>query len=259
MPIRGILLALSGAAFLWVGLGIWTSISLFETVGWPAALLLIFITLTAMEFHARDLPIQNVFLAGAVIGVVSILTHALNLFTGIPFGPVFYNGASGPKLVGAVPWCVPLMAIAGLLLSRSVARLALRPWRKTRKYGLRVIGLTVVLTMILDSGVEVFVSQVMHLWTWHPTRLPFTWNGVPLFRIISAALMTLLTLAFITPALIRKQPGESRSGLQPLLTWSALNLLFASGAVLHGLWMAATLTLVGTVVTTLFTLRGARW
>jgi hypothetical protein len=53
---------------------------------------------------------------------------------------------------------MPFIWAVAVLNSRGVARLILRPWRKTTKYGLWVIGLACVLTVIFDFNLEPFAG-----------------------------------------------------------------------------------------------------
>ena len=126
-----------------------------------------------------------------------------------------------------------------ILASRGVARLMLRPWRKTQNYGFRVIGLTTALVVLFDVGLEPFATRVKRYWFWNPTKLRLDWYAAPGVNFFGWAVTTLLILAFATPALINKKPGPPPPpDYIPLVVWLLFNLLFATGAAVHHLWPA---------------------
>jgi len=69
--------------------------------------------------------------------------------------------------------------VVTILNSRGVARLILRPWRKTRRYGFWLIGLTAALALVFDLGLEPFATRVKSYWLWSPTKLGLSWYGAP--------------------------------------------------------------------------------
>jgi uncharacterized membrane protein len=81
----------------------------------------------------------------------------------VPFGPIAYSEAFGEKLFTVLPWPVPFLWIVVVVNGRGVARLIMRPWRKTNYYGFWVIGLTCVLAVLLDLSLEPFASA-RHYW-----------------------------------------------------------------------------------------------
>jgi putative membrane protein len=227
---------------------------------WDAALLILALaaTLTAL---CRQLPAQNVLLATVIIGVISGGIHVLGSTTGIPFGPVIYTTAGGLRLFNALSWFVPLLWIVVLLNSRGVARLILRPWRKLRVYGYWLMGITTLLTLIFDLGLEPFATRVSHYWIWGQTKIVVDWYGTPLSNFLGWLVTTLLALAFATPALMKKKPAKSHSGADyhPLIVWISLNLLFIAAAFSQHLTLAATVSAIACVIVIPFAVRGARW
>ena len=224
------------------------------------ALLVFLATITTLFSLSRHLPGQNVLLAAAVIAAIGGAVHLLDIKTSIPFGPLIYSRDLGPRFFHALPWVIPFVWMLAVLNSRGAARLILRPWRKTRAYGWWVIGLTVILSVLLDLGWEVFGAQVKHYWFWSETKFPVTWHGTPLVNFLGWIVTLLLILAFVTPALINKKPGsKSPPDYHPLVVWLLLNLLFLTGAAVHQLWSAVIVTAISSVIVTAFALRGARW
>jgi uncharacterized membrane protein len=234
--------------------------SLFGNARWPEGLLVVLATAITVSSLSRRLPSQNVILASFIIALIASGVQSLGALTGIPFGPYVYNYENiGRELFYPLPWAVPLMWIVVILNSRGVARLMLRPWRKIRAYGFWVIGLTMVLAALFDLGLEPFATRVKGYWYWTPTKLPLAWYGAPLVNFFAWAVCTLLILAFATPALIDKKKVKHPPDYQPLVIWLLLNVLFATGALSHGLWPAAAAIVTGSIAVTGFALHGARW
>ena len=226
---------------------------------WPEAALVLAAAVVTIDSLSHHLPLQNVLLASVVIGFIGGTVSAVNALTGIPFGPCVYLDASGPKLPGGLPWSVPLIWIIAILNSRGVGRLILRPWRKTRSYGFWLMGLTAVLALALDLGLEPFCTRTGHYWFWRTTRLPFDWYGAPLTNFLVWPAAALLILAFATPALIRKKHGASPPDYHPLFIWLLLNAVFAGTALAHQLWLATALTVFISALATVYAVRGAKW
>jgi len=221
---------------------------------------LVFIaTIATLLTVLRQLPLQNVLLAAVIIGCIGGAVQALGALTGIPFGPLVYTQEAGPRLFNTLPWFVPFIWIIAILASRGVARLILRPWRKLRRYGFWLIGLTTVLALIFDLGLEPFATRLKNFWLWSPTKLPVNWYGTPLSNFLGWMVTTILILAFTMPSLINKKPGRSVPDYYPLILWIGLNFLFISGTAAQHLWLAVGLISAASVCTIVFAIRGARW
>jgi uncharacterized membrane protein len=207
---------------------------------------------------ARTLPAQNVAAAALLIALMSGIAEAINARLHIPFGARTFGESLGSQILG-VAWLMPLIWIAAILASRGVARLMLRPWRKTSKYGLWVIGLACALTVVFDFNLEPFAAA-NGWWIWQMPKSVPAWQTAPWTNFPAWALVTLLILAFTTPWLINK--NRTRSGppdYHPLLLWLLLNLLPAIGDALHHLWLPAALAVILAALATTFALRGAKW
>jgi uncharacterized membrane protein len=227
---------------------------------WDAALLILALAATLTSL-CQQLPAQNVLLATVVIAFISGGILALGSTTGIPFGPVIYTTSGGPRFFDALSWFVPLLWIVVILNSRGVARMILRPWRKLRVYGYWLMGITTLLTLIFDLGLEPFATRARHYWLWSPTKIAVDWYGTPLSNFLGWLVTTLLVLAFATPALMKKKPAKSRSGADyhPLIVWISLNLLFIAGALSQHLTSAAIVSATACIAVIPFAVRGARW
>jgi uncharacterized membrane protein len=232
--------------------------------GWPEMILLLLAAASTLSALTRRLPSQNVLLAAAGIALIGGGAHALAAKSGIPFGPLIFGGMDDLLLFKTLPWPVPVLWIIVILNSRGVARLILRPWRKIKIYGFWLIGVTGALAMLLDFALEPFASRVKHYWLWMPGNpaLKFVpaWFGTPLVNFFSWGLVTALILAFVTPALIRKQPGQKKGpDFHPLGLWLAAILIFGTSCAAHGLWLAVAADAAIGIVTAVFAVRGSRW
>jgi uncharacterized membrane protein len=258
---RRLLNVLLFAAYALVLVRLWWPVSLPGKPGWPVAVLLLLAVVGTIAALSRHLPLQNILFAAFFIGLASSTADWLDLKTGIPFGTFTLGEIAGPKLFfHAVPWAMPVIWIVAILNSRGVARLILRPWRKTRPYGFWLIGLTAGLTVLFDLAFDPFASRVKHYWSWEPTKLPLTWQGAPLVNFLGWAVMTLLILAFITPMLINKRPVHRRPpDFHPLGIWLGAVLLFGVGSATLGLWSSVLVDGIIGVAVAVFTVRGARW
>jgi uncharacterized membrane protein len=211
---------------------------------------------------SRQLPLQNVLSAAFIAMLIGGIAHGAssNSNLSIPFGPIEFNPAVGAKIFNFVPWTIPLLWVIAIFNARGVARLILRPWRKVKNYGFRLVGLTTLLVVAFDVALEPFAYHVKHFWFWQPTRLSVTWQGATLLNFAGWAVVTLLILTFTTPLFIRKQPGSSRaSRFHSLTIWLGALLLFATDSAGAGFWWPAGVDAAIAAVTTAFAIRGAKW
>jgi uncharacterized membrane protein len=247
-------------AYALVLAGLWWPMSLPGKPGWPGAVLLVLAVVGTIAALSRHLPLQNILFAASFIGLAAGAADWLDWKTGIPFGAFTPGQNTGPKLFHALPWAMPVIWILAILNSRGVARLVLRPWRKTRAYGFWLIGVTTVLTVLFDLAFDPFASKVKHYWYWEPTKLSLSWQGAPLVNFFGWLVVTLLILAFVTPMLINKHPLHRRPpDFHPLGVWLGGIFLFGAGSATLGLWSAVILDgIIGTGVAVL-AIRGSRW
>ena len=228
--------------------------------GWPEALLLALGVACTVTALAQRLPLQNVLLAVFVIFLIGGAVHTLGAMTGIPFGPFTFGESIGSEIFKTLPWAVPLIWVLAVLNSRGVARLILRPWRKTGAYGFWLMGLTAALTLLFDFALEPFASWVNHYWLWAPTKFPVTWQGVPLSDFLGWAAVSALISVVIAPALINKQPGKRHTpDFHPFAVWLGAILLFGTGCAQHGLLSAAVADGILAAIVTVFAVRGGTW
>jgi len=237
-----------------------TSVATKEDANWPVAVLMLLAAADTLIALTRQLPAQNVWLAAFAVAFIGGTAHGIGAKSGIPFGPFMFAPDAGQKLFGILPWAIPLLWMIAVLNSRGVARLILRPWRKIHAYGFWLIGLTALLTMLFDYALEPFAAHAKHFWIWTTTDYSLTPQGAPASNSVGWFMVTLLILAFVTPAMINKQLSKrSAPDFHPLSVWVGAVLLFATGAALHGLWLMTAINVILSVVVAVFAIRGARW
>lgn len=227
---------------------------------WPDATIITLAALASIVALNRQLPLQNVLSAAFITALIGTVVHGFSARTAIPLGPIVFNSQTGRQLFNAVPWTVPLLWIVAVFSARGVGRLILRPWRKVKVYGYWLIGVTSVLVLVFDIALEPFAWHVKHFWLWQPTKLAVDWHGTSPLSPLGWGCGALFILMFITPSLIRKQPGSSNTiDYHPLAVWVGALLLFAVGAAgLHLWWSVAADAIIATVTVSL-AVRGARW
>jgi len=252
-PVHRVLSALLAAGF---ALEIVNVCAPLKFSGWLEAVLLLLAMVNTISALSRQLPLQNVLLAAFGIALIGGGVSLAGAKTGIPFGPVTYEIA--PEFY-KMPWAMPFLWVAVVLNSRGVARLVLRPWRKVRVYGFWLIGFTAAFTVAFDFALESF-ARVKHLWLWMAAGVPVAWQGAPASNFVAWAAVTLLILAFVTPALINKQLSKrSTPDFHPLLLWLGAILVFAVACAVQKLWLAAAVDAAIGVVIAAFAVRGAKW
>jgi len=214
---------------------------------------------TSLLALGKRLPLQNVLMTVVLITSISGGILLVGAAAGVPFGPLVYSEALGERIFQLLPWPMPLLWVVVLINGRGVARLIMRPWRKTNLYGFWVIGLTCLLAVVFDLGLEPFAASVQHWWIWQPTRSRWLWYGAPWVNSLGWLVAALAILVFTTPWLINKQPVKRPMDYHPLIVWALMNLILAAGNAAHALWPPVWLSLIGNTAATLFAIRGARW
>jgi len=243
-------------AIAWTALLLGSSPS--EDWSWLNALFWLLAAATSLTGLARRLPEQNVFVAATLIVAVSFGIAITAEKTGVPFGPRAYTAALGEKILG-VPWPIPLLWLAVAVNGRGVARLVMRPWRKTTYYGFWVIGLTCGLAVVLDAALEPFATRVRHYWFWKTHVNVPNWYSAPWVNFLGWFAAALGVLGFTTPWLINKQPVKQPTDYHPLVLWLLLNFYFTTGNALQQLWPAVAFSFVANAIVTIYAVRRARW
>ena len=226
---------------------------------WLEALLPVLAAATSLLALGRRLPFQNVLVAAVVIVGLSTAIVAVGALSGVPFGPVVYSDDFAERLFAVVPWPLPLLWVALVINGRGVARLIMRPWRKTNFYGYWVIGLACLLAVVFDLGLEPFAVQVKGWWIWLSGKSVLSWHTAPWVNCLGWFITTLALVIAAIPWLINKQPIKQPIDYHPLVVWLLLNLWIATGNAGANLWLAVGVSLLGNAVATVYAVRGARW
>jgi putative membrane protein len=238
---------------------LWMRIELPANARWIEALLPLLAFATTLLALGRRLPLQNVLTAACLILAMSTGILAVGVATGFPFGPIAFGDLLGDKLFRAVPWSLPLLWVILIINGRGVARLMMRPWRKTNFYGFWVIGLTCLLVVSFDFGLEPFAVQAKGYWVWPLGRGVASWYTAPWANFFAWFITTLAMLTFTIPWLINKQPIKQPMDYHPLIVWLLLNGCLLTGNAIHQLWPAVILGAAVNGLAAVFAIRGARW
>ena len=194
---------------------------------WDGWLLPIALALSLLE-QARELPGQNVVLAAVTIALLSGLMQALAALSHVVIGTARVSGSRGTAAL--LPMLMPLAWVVSVLTSRGAARLILRRWRTASNYGLRLLGLTSALVVLMNLGLQSFAAGRRGYWSW----IAVGWSGSIWLHLVGSAVAAVLILAVTTPILIDKRPATSPGPMAnaPLVAlWSMLNLLFLAALV----------------------------
>ena len=203
------------------------------------ALHILFGAATMLAFGGRVLGWRKTGIFFAASVAISLASELIGTTTGWPFGNYAYTEGLGPKVLGRVPYTIPLswfyMGLASYLLAATiVARWS--PAYATRPAGgwaAVVLGawLLLVWDLVLDPAMA-HESLPVKFWTWYETG-PFF--GMPL-RNLAAWFVTGLAFIGVSRLLWRDEFPPVVPVRTPLVTYVA-NCAFAavlSGSV--GLW-----------------------
>ena len=207
----------------------------------------------------RRLPAQNVLMTAVLVLGLATGFMAIAALTGVPLGPFVYTPHLGEKLFGVVPWPIPLIWVLVIINGRGVARLVMRPWRKTNYYGFWVIGLTCLFAVIFDATLEPFAVHVKGLWVWMASKTALSYYTAPWVNFLGWFIIPLAILSFSIPWLINKQPVKQAMDYHPLIMWLLLNLYLITGNALQMRWPAVAVAVCGNTVIAVYAIRGARW
>ena len=175
------------------------------------------------------------FLAATLISASAELTGTK---TGWPFGGYEYTSFLGYKLLGRVPFAIPLswfyMGFASFALADTIA--AYRGWQHRTLWSI-VLGtwLLSAWDLVLDPSMAAPQMQYIHFWVWHETGPYF---GMPL-RNLAGWFGTGLTFIAVGRLAWRERSAPFVSVAIPLVVY-AVNVLWSMVlSVSAGLWPTA--------------------
>lgn len=203
---------------------------------WIEPLVFVLAAFGALSTLANRLSSQSAFAVAAFIFVFSAVIELMAARSGFPFGRRTFTEALGAKVLGRFAWTMPCVWVAAIVTSRGLARLLMRPFRRIRRYGFWQLGLTGVLTALFDLGLEPFASAARGYWSWQTKAGAWTWHGAPWAGLLGWAASAGLILWFATPWFIAKRAVLQGTDYAPLVLWASLQLYFAAGCALGGVW-----------------------
>lgn len=186
---------------------------------WGEGLLLWLAACALIADAARRLPVQSVLAALVLVAAPVALLYLVTSATGLPFGKIVFTERMGPCLPAGIPLALPLLWIVVFLASRGTGEMLLRPWRENRLYGWWLIGLTVVLMLLVDLGLEPFATRVQGFWNWAAQPGQGSWFGSPLIHFAGWTMTSFVVMVVTTPFLISKKPVVVEPGFLPVLLW----------------------------------------
>ena len=218
----------------------------------------LFAAASALLGLARRLPLQNAVAVGILTAVGSWLILWLGVATDIPFGRREFSSFFGFLLPGGVPWGLVCVWVALTPTCRGVARLMLRTRRRDSYYGLWVMALATVLTLLWAVAIET-VAQPRQWWRWEFQPGTRVCAGAPWVTYLGWGLTSLILYGFTTPWLLNKQPIRQPTDWHPLVLSGLLLFQLASMAAVNGFIVSAVgLVGVGLVVATVGFRAGCR-
>ncbi|MEY2407762.1 MAG: hypothetical protein QOF48_432 [Verrucomicrobiota bacterium] len=215
--------------------------------------------MTTLLALALRLPLQNVLMAAISTASLAIGILSIAAVSGSPFGPIVYTDELGERVFNVVPWPLPMLWVVLIINSRGVARLVMRPWRKTNYYGFWVIGIACALITIFALGFEPFAVIAKSYWVWQAAAGTANWFRTPWVSFLGWFLTALAITALSIPWLINKHPVKQPMDYQPLIVWILMNLWPALGNAAHGLWAPFAVMLAANAIAVTAAIRGARW
>jgi len=248
--------------FLIVWLGNWLLLLLrIELQGqarWLEALLPLLAAVLTIAGLSRKLPLQNALAIVTLITGMAWGVMAFAMNTGIPFGRFIHLPAFGEQLPGGVGWPVPLLWVVVIVNAREVARLILSGLRGTDFYGFWIMGLTGLLAVLFELGLEPFATQFKSYWLWLVGDSVSTCYTSSWVKFASQFLVVFCLQIILVPWFINKQPAKQRDDFYSLAVWLLLNSFIATGNAMQGHWLAVGIVGTGNLAVLFFALHGAR-
>jgi hypothetical protein len=193
----------------------------------------------------RNLPIQNVLLAMATLaslGFVAVLAvEAAKPGSHLELALPPTQAPELAKYMQAVAWALLLLNVQGM------ARLFAVRWEQSAFYGFWILGLASTLVCAFQVGLQVTAGG--------PSTTPWALKATMMAGWYCFAF---LCLALASPAQLKRKPGPRVVSVEPVWVWIGLNLLVMATAANRGLWTAAALQGVITVLGAWPVLRSSR-
>lgn len=239
--LAGMLVALPNPDF-WAGSAAATSVFSFG-MAYAGPLHIVLGAAAVFAFGTAVIGLRRTLVFFAAALLISLGCELVGTGTGYPFGAYEYTDHLGVKILGRVPFSIPLSWFAlgltvYLLAYRVLDRLGVRP----RPWAPVVLGVwfLVVWDLVLDPAMA-HESLPIRFWVWHRTGPYF---GMPVQNFIGWAMTGAVFMA-VSRVLWGWDPSPRRIPAGFLVAMYAINIAFAvalSSAV--GLWVPVLLALV---------------
>ncbi len=180
-----------------------------------------------------------IFLAASV--TLSLGAELLGVGTGLPFGEYAYTSGLGYKILGLVPYSVPLswfyMGMAAYLLAGSMLSVGAKPAQGWMTVALGAYLLT-VWDVVLDPAMSNAVVPVK-FWVWYEQGM---YLGMPVKNFAGWAL-TALAFMSVSRVLWRSEPSYERMPVSFPFAMFSVNMVFAIVlSAAGGLWLPIVLS-----------------
>ncbi len=213
--------------------------------------------LAMLAWGAYALGVRKTLVFFAIATVVSASAELTGTKTGWPFGGYEYLSFLGYKLLGRVPYSIPLSWFYMGFASYALADIALaRRGMVRRAWWSIVLGawLLTAWDLVLDPAMASPSLAYLHFWQWHETGQYF---GMPLRNLVGwfgtgAAFIALARFAW------RREPDGARIGAVFPFAVYVLNVGWSMGiSVAAGLWPTAVAATLLAIVPATLALRPA--
>jgi uncharacterized membrane protein len=168
--------------------------------------------------------------AFAAICALGFTAEFIGVSTGMPFGRYYFTDMLGPKILGVVPWVMPLAWFNIAFPSHVIASAAF-PKRPLFR---RLLGAWLML--VWDLSIDPFMAHVYPYWVW---KNPGPYYGIPISNFAGWFFVGVLAMTVLDR--VRKSAMPKNL----LAAYYAANLAMPVGLVcLSGMWPAAALSIV---------------
>ena len=226
-------------------------------------------TLAALAFLWKRLGVRDAVTLAVAASVLSLGAELIGTSVGLPFGDYTYSGLLGYRILGLVPFPIPLSWFYMLVGSLSIiarlrpdAEAEPRPWRWALGAGLLMVA--------WDISMDPAMVKTGHWW-WGPGEM-FTGTGLPAWLVsfftadafygmplsnwfgwfLTATLVARVMLAIVPPAVVREKVASSSF---PIALYLVNGVMPVALCLRDGFWWAAMLGSVAMIVPAAIALR----
>ena len=197
----------------------------------PTWVYMVTVPLLVLLIYGRDLSWRTRIAAVAIGGGVGLTAELIGTNTGFPFGPYSYTDFLAPKILGDVPYLIPLSWYATSVLAWDLAsRLEMK--RTAR------IGVGAAFMVLWDLALDPAMVAAFPVWQWHVDGF---FHGMPFQNLVGWFFTSVVILGAYDTIIGAIKPA-ARSWTYRI--WLASAALPIGMAAVRGMWVAVS---VGTV------------